>query len=1219
MAILAGDIKLVKSQVMLDTPEGGGAPTAEIIEDAVSNSIFPDISELDRAGGRVNLRKIHATVQTPTTDGYYGANMIVAEPPQDPNVSVTLAKGTTFDRRAEVASRITAYLNIGPSYSAYLYEDHIAGQRSIQLFTRVGVDGPPVGRTLVLMHTATSAEQYVRVTRVTSELRTFTYAGGSGPADYTATILTLDLSDALLYDFPGSPASPLFAPAPNKTVVRDTVVADAATYYGVVPLAEAGAIGDVSVKASRVYSQLVPNSRTETPIADRKPASDTALTVATSPFKVDVIGSSLSQRIRIGQENRGYSYVTILSPLPAPNSLRISYRALGQNYTVQDDGAGRLTGSGSGTVSYTTGSVVLTLDAMPDDRSAIVFYWGQTVAYTNRSGALDFRPPEYAFDLDKVGIVPGSLSITWDSGSITRTATANSQGVISGDAVGEVCYTSARIYLRPLYMIDAGGEFSLSYQWSDIIEQSITSLSPDASGAVTFTLSHSPVPGTVECHWLTSRETSITGGSNATNGSTTKSNSNGTNNSVVSTTRTVTSYPFLLDVIVSENLYSTSAGGSPGGSVIPAVPDYNRPVLTEVTDRKNVYSTFQKDASSSATYATSSVQRSKTSVAVEHVVTDNGSGNFFGGLGIIGYVSKSVTLQVVGDYVETSYEQNYESGSTFASLNATGEPTTTLGGPAPTVTQGGGGSSSSKGGGYGSTSNKEVFSGAAGVLVRYKTGTASPASHTQTYAPPGVVIDIAPRTKDYLIPGSIQFTWMGHTYRDFEGVLYRDRTDSAAGTASGYVNYYTGMVGLYDYIVGASPNAITINSMWSTRLSPRISNIVFNLALSPAKSGSLIMSVTDITGANIIATTDTSGNITGTHTRGKADFESGLVEVQFGDWVAVSSLTDAQKAEWWFNPLDERVADGKIFKPWPVDPTTLRYAVVAYSYLPLDASILGLDPVRLPTDGRVPIFKPGDFAVMGHSATVGPNTVSNGQTINCGRVRLSRVRVIGNDGSVINSGYSANLEAGTVTFTNVTGYSQPVTIEHRVEDMAVVRDVQINGTIGFTRPLTHDYPLGSYLSSALVVGDLTARVSTLFDQATWTNVWSDSLIGSSASGTYNDVLSPLEVTNVGALTERWAIRFTNTTAFEVIGEHVGVIATGNTSSDLSPINPATGQPYFTLRAIGWGSGWSTNNVLRFNTVGCQFPVWVVRTVQQGPETVINDSFTLLTRGDVDRP
>ena len=42
-------------------------------------------------------------------------------------------------------------------------------------------------------------------------------------------------------------------------------------------------------------------------------------------------------------------------------------------------------------------------------------------------------------------------------------------------------------------------------------------------------------------------------------------------------------------------------------------------------------------------------------------------------------------------------------------------------------------------------------------------------------------------------------------------------------------------------------------------------------------------------------------------------------------------------------------------------------------------------------------------------------------------------------------------------------------------------------------------------------------------------------------------------------------------------------------------------------------------MLRFNTTGSLFPVWVVRTIQQGPETVTNDAFTLLVRGDVDRP
>ena len=185
--------------------------------------------------------------------------------------------------------------------------------------------------------------------------------------------------------------------------------------------------------------------------------------------------------------------------------------------------------------------------------------------------------------------------------------------------------------------------------------------------------------------------------------------------------------------------------------------------------------------------------------------------------------------------------------------------------------------------------------------------------------------------------------------------------------------------------------------------------------------------------------------------------------------------------------------------------------------------------------------------------------------------------------------------------------------------MAQVSDVQISGRLTFTRQITHDYPVGSYISSALVAGDLRAYVSRLFDQATWNGTFADALSGSAATATYNDVLAPIAVSNAGAITERWAIQFTNTTAFNVIGEHVGVIATGTTSTETAPINPATGKPYFTIAAIGWGSGWAAGNVLRFNTIGALFPVWVVRTIQQGPETVTNDSFTLLIRGDVDRP
>jgi hypothetical protein len=123
--------------------------------------------------------------------------------------------------------------------------------------------------------------------------------------------------------------------------------------------------------------------------------------------------------------------------------------------------------------------------------------------------------------------------------------------------------------------------------------------------------------------------------------------------------------------------------------------------------------------------------------------------------------------------------------------------------------------------------------------------------------------------------------------------------------------------------------------------------------------------------------------------------------------------------------------------------------------------------------------------------------------------------------------------------------------------------------------------------------------------------------GSAAPATFNDAVYPIAVSNKGAATERWAIVFVSNTAYNIVGENVGVIGTGNTATNSAPLNPATGEPYFTLPSAGWGLGWSVGNVLRFNTVAAAFPVWVVRTILQGPETVPNDTFTLLVRGDVD--
>ena len=89
------------------------------------------------------------------------------------------------------------------------------------------------------------------------------------------------------------------------------------------------------------------------------------------------------------------------------------------------------------------------------------------------------------------------------------------------------------------------------------------------------------------------------------------------------------------------------------------------------------------------------------------------------------------------------------------------------------------------------------------------------------------------------------------------------------------------------------------------------------------------------------------------------------------------------------------------------------------------------------------------------------------------------------------------------------------------------------------------------MSSALLFGDMFARVTGVFDQVTWTYVWSDARIGANATGEYNTVNYPIEVLNNGAVTERWRINFTSANAFQVIGENLGVIATGTTAADCS--------------------------------------------------------------------
>ena len=75
MPIQSADIKLLKSERMTDTTDGGGAMTGTEVVDGQSNNLFPDTSQLDRALGRINFRKVFGVAHTDTTETLLGAHL----------------------------------------------------------------------------------------------------------------------------------------------------------------------------------------------------------------------------------------------------------------------------------------------------------------------------------------------------------------------------------------------------------------------------------------------------------------------------------------------------------------------------------------------------------------------------------------------------------------------------------------------------------------------------------------------------------------------------------------------------------------------------------------------------------------------------------------------------------------------------------------------------------------------------------------------------------------------------------------------------------------------------------------------------------------------------------------------------------------------------------------------------------------------------------------
>nr|WP_257223448.1 hypothetical protein [Acinetobacter sp. YH12112] len=279
MAIETKDLVLYKSERLTDTDDGGGKYSGQVIIDGQSNNLFNDVSEMDRTMGDVSMRKIFPAVITEDTDALMGATVFISENPQDPNVSALLfsTKNWTDERRG-AQNRVENYLAKGGQIAGTPLDTHWQGMKQLQVAMFPQEAESSVGDTIVLVSDEGGAlefEQYVRITKVETRIAIMVISG----REVQYKVATYTINDPLERDFTGLSARQWYDGQASKTIIRESLVADTGEYCASVKLASDAQVGEFTVNASSMFTQLIPSAQTETPIIDVNAAGESIILV----------------------------------------------------------------------------------------------------------------------------------------------------------------------------------------------------------------------------------------------------------------------------------------------------------------------------------------------------------------------------------------------------------------------------------------------------------------------------------------------------------------------------------------------------------------------------------------------------------------------------------------------------------------------------------------------------------------------------------------------------------------------------------------------------------------------------------------------------------------------------------------------------------------------------------------------------------------------------
>lgn len=1198
MAITQNDLEILKSEIMADTPDGGGLPTGIAVIDGVSNNLFPDVSDIDRLIGRVRLRKVLLGVKTANAELLQAVRMLFTELPENPNISVFAFKASSFaDRRSDAQNKIESYLAFGTKWAGHLLETQLTGQRVIQIALENSDPVPAVGQPLVIVQNEGQSDefyQYIRPLKVDTIERRFQRTASE---TVTRIVATIEFGDTLTKTFNGLtvPEFSQTISTSRRAILREARVADAAKYYSASRLAEpVVAMQSRQVRLDSIYTQVVPSTQVETPILQRDPANQ----VATQARGDGVI--TINQSVNV-TTNTAFS-------LPSGIAVgTLSINVSGRSLTDRD---GQLVDSQNkayAAIKYGVGQITW-YDLLNTGQTTV------TGSYKPASEFTRVAQTDYQVVGDNAGYnyvrelgaepVPNSLKITYTVQGNNYLVHDDGRGnLIDDDGNGRGTVQGKTVLLTTAAIPDAASYIVYSFGVDlDTVKYGEQALLPAYHA---LQIDHAVV-GSVTATWGVDKTATIgsAGGTGDASGKLSNTTVYLAPNALINK-----------DADVTLTYYKA----------LPSELLFKYQEFPESGDKGELNYTGSLDSAiHSGFIARIDFGRSDLEGSVHFELVEDASGT---GLKV-GQMFQPYSYYDVDRAEMQSQWKPLNNGSSIADVELVSsylDKATGAFGFNISVTQ--------------TRSIVDVIT-RPGVSPVFKTKTITykhpfAATEMNVSARSGggseqvidirkagnLRIDTPVSGETPITPRSLLFNAFGDTLKDESGAIKKGTT------TVGSVDYQSGVISMTDWTTGAT-NSVSLLNMLRENDPVPLANLVFRTPVAPLKESSLQISAELADGTMLSLATDEQGNITGhSFAHGTVDFKAGFVALYFYEKLGVTANPDVVNEPWYdINNIYTESATGNtqfINRPVYVKPDSIRYNAIAYSYLPLDRELIGLDPVRLPSDGRVPFVRKGDSIAITELKTMQLPTNAPNDSFDLGFERLSDVNVVDSLGVKVDADYlDVDLDAGTLTLNgmlDMSFYTAPLTAKYRIMDIALVIETDISGRVTLSTPITHDYSTAAVFSSMLLAGDMQARAYNVFGQKSWSSVWSDSLIGDATTSQLQVTNNPIVVTNRDAIEERWALVFTSQTAFNIIGQTVGQIGTGTTSALTAPINPMTGYPYFTIPSAAWGVGWSANNVVRINTAAAKYPVWIGNAIQQHQgSSSDNYDFTIGYHANIDR-